>query len=141
MRAELRAYFPSSRQSAVEARRLLITFVARYAFTVAELSEIECAIGEALANAAEHGHRERAAFNIRAFRDRDGLVIEVHDEGPGFALATIPERCPPDDSMRGFGIFIMRSFMDEISFSDHGRRVRLKKRFSLMPAERIAEHA
>jgi anti-sigma regulatory factor (Ser/Thr protein kinase) len=140
MRPELRAYFPSSRQSAAEARRLVISFVSRYAFTAQELAEIECAVGEALANAAEHGHRVAAAFDVRAYRDRDGVIVEVHDEGPGFSPGPMPETAPPEESCRGFGIFIMRSFMDEISFTDHGRRVRLKKRFSPVTMEPLAEN-
>jgi anti-sigma regulatory factor (Ser/Thr protein kinase) len=129
MSREYRARFSSSHVSAVEARRALLNYIETFRFSPQHVADIECAVGEALANAAEHGHRDGATFAVRAFVEGEELVIEIHDDGPGFSYSNDPAgSAPPSGSPRGFGIFIMRSLVDEIAYSDRGRRVRLKKR-------------
>jgi anti-sigma regulatory factor (Ser/Thr protein kinase) len=127
--ASFSARFPCSFRSAVEARRKLVGFVERFGFEPSVVADIECAIGEALANAAEHGFRDGTTFDVHARIVDDVLVIDVQDDGPGFPHATVSQaEEPPFGSPRGFGIFIMRRLMDEIAYSDRGRRVTLKKR-------------
>jgi anti-sigma regulatory factor (Ser/Thr protein kinase) len=135
---EFRARFPSSYKSVVEARRALVEFVDRYGFAPNVVSDIECAIGEALANAAEHGYRDGSTFDVLARSDGRSLIIEVQDDGPGFPHAASIDELPPPPtgSPRGFGIFIMRTMMDEIAYSDRGRRIVLKKR---LPAAAAGE--
>ncbi len=129
MNATFRARFPCSFRSAVEARRSLVAFVERYGYAPSDVADIECAIGEALANAAEHGFRDGTTFDVYARIDDGCLAIDVQDDGPGFPHAAVIEaEEPPCGSPRGFGIFIMRRLMDEVSYSDRGRRITLKKR-------------
>jgi len=129
MSATFRARFPCSFRSVVEARRSLVDFVARYGFEPHIIADIECAIGEALANAAEHGCSDGTTFDIHARIDRGCLVIEVQDDGPGFPhAAALAVDEPPVGTARGFGIYIMRTLMDEIAYTDSGRRLTLKKR-------------
>jgi anti-sigma regulatory factor (Ser/Thr protein kinase) len=129
MNATFRARFPCSFRSVVEARRSLVDFVARYGFEPHAIADIECAIGEALANAAEHGCSDGTTFDIHARIDRGCVVIEVQDDGPGFPhAAALAVDEPPVGTPRGFGIYIMRTLMDEIAYSDSGRRLTLKKR-------------
>ena len=103
--------------------------IASLGYAIAELSEIECAVGEALANAAEHGHHPGSAFDLRAYVDDEHVVFEVQDEGAGFSgsLEAVGN-LPPSGAARGFGIYIMREFMDAIEYEERGTRVRLKKR-------------
>jgi anti-sigma regulatory factor (Ser/Thr protein kinase) len=129
MNATFRARFPCSFRSVGDARRRLVSFVQRYGFAPQVVADIECAIGEALANAAEHGYRDGTTFDVHARIDGGNLVIDVQDDGPGFPhAAVLAVEEPPAGSPRGFGIFIMRSMMDEIAYSDRGRRLTLKKR-------------
>jgi len=129
MQGEYRERFPNTFESASRARREIVAYATAYGFGADELSDMEHAIGEALANAAEHGRRDGTGFEVHAYPDGDGLVIEVQDEGPGFPQwIASPDRRPSTDSPRGFGIFLMRNLMDEIEYSEHGTRVRLKKR-------------
>jgi CheY-like chemotaxis protein/anti-sigma regulatory factor (Ser/Thr protein kinase) len=53
--------------------------------------------------------------------------VEIRDEGAGFDPATLPDPTDPDYLERpcGRGILLMRSFMDEVRFSDGGRQVTL----------------
>jgi anti-sigma regulatory factor (Ser/Thr protein kinase) len=131
MRAEFRARFPCSYRSVVEARHGLLHYVRTFGFAESVVADIECAIGEALANAAEHGFRDGTTFDVLARSDGESLVIEVQDDGPGFphaSAASAPLQPPATGSPRGFGMFIMRSLMDEIAYTDRGRRITLKKR-------------
>jgi len=112
------------------ARRALISFVATCGFQSELLADVESAVGEALANAAEHGDGESMAdVDVWATFDGKRLVIEVDDHGIGFDCAAALQRTDPNSAGdRGFGIFIMRTLMDEVAYSDRGTRVQLVKR-------------
>ncbi len=56
------------------------------------------------------------------------LVIEVQDDGAGFASSSPRRRSPAHDAPRGFGIYLMRHLMDEVDFAESGTCVRLTKR-------------
>jgi len=127
MTGELRARFPNTPRAAAFARRSLIAHIAAYGYADGDLADIETAVGEALANAAEHGHRADSGFEVRVYVERDRIVIEVQDEGGGFPAAPVAHQ-PPHDAPRGFGIYLMRHLMDEVEFDGRGTRVRLVKR-------------
>jgi serine/threonine-protein kinase RsbW len=127
MTGEFRARFPNTRRAAAFARRSLIAHIASFGYADGDLADIETAVGEALANAAEHGHRDESAFEVRVYVERDRVVIEVQDEGGGFRLKVNGPR-PVPDAPRGFGIFLMRHLMDEVEFDAPGTCVRLIKR-------------
>lgn len=138
MTGEFQARFPNTRQAAVLARRSTIAHIAAYGYAAGDLADIETAVGEALANAAEHGHRAESGFEVRVHVEHDCIVIEVQDEGGGFRSTPAP--CtPPSDAPRGFGIYLMRHLMDEVYFDEAGSCVRLTKR--LPPARQQDETA
>lgn len=127
MTGEFQARFPNTRRAAAFARRSLIAHIAAYGYPDGDLADIETAVGEALANAAEHGHRTESGFEVRVYVRRDRIVIEVQDEGRGFrSSASTPK--PPHDAPRGYGIYLMRHLMDEVDFDELGTCVRLTKR-------------
>jgi anti-sigma regulatory factor (Ser/Thr protein kinase) len=94
------------------------------------LRDVESAAGEALANAAEHGDREASSgFDVLATFDGMRLVIEIKDHGTGFDSTTALENAAPDAAgNRGFGIYLMRTLMDEVAYSDRGSCIHLVKR-------------
>jgi serine/threonine-protein kinase RsbW len=62
-----------------------------------------------------------------------GVAILVRDEGCGFDPATIADPLAPENLMKanGRGIFMMRTFMDEMTFERSeagGMQVRMVKR-------------
>jgi anti-sigma regulatory factor (Ser/Thr protein kinase) len=129
MQGEYRERYPNTLASASQARRALIGFAKAHGFFGDQLTDLESAIGEALANAAEHGYRDGSGFEVHAYRDGDGLIFEIKDEGAGFPQwSDTAARKPQTGSPRGFGIFLMHNLMDEIEYSERGTRVRLKKR-------------
>jgi anti-sigma regulatory factor (Ser/Thr protein kinase) len=130
MTGDFRARFPNTRRAAAFARRSLIAHIASFGYPASDLADIETAVGEALANAAEHGHQINSGFEVRVFVDRDHIVIEVQDEGSGF-LSDRSAPKPECDAPRGFGIYLMRHLMDEVDFDERGSCVRLTKRLPL----------
>jgi anti-sigma regulatory factor (Ser/Thr protein kinase) len=126
---EYRAYFPNTHEAAVKARHALLDFVRLAGFVGSALDDIESAVGEALANAAEHGHREASAFSVCAKVKARTLIVEVRDFGPGFHSSNAVDFLRPmSDAPRGFGIFIMRTLMDMVEYTEGGSCVRLTKK-------------
>lgn len=126
---QFRASYPCGYASVRSARRALIAFAAVCGFRANDLTDIESAAGEALSNAAEHGDRRAAAgFAVAATCDDAGLVIEIKDYGTGFDAGAAFARCPDPSAGRGFGIFLMKTLMDEVAYSESGTRIRLLKR-------------
>jgi serine/threonine-protein kinase RsbW len=82
--------------------------------------QISMAVREATVNAVLHGNKYDPAKKVRlAFEhgNRD-LVITISDEGVGLNEATIPDPLAPENLLKtsGRGIFLIRSFMDEVRF-------------------------
>ena len=87
------------------------------------ISAIDLAIRESVANAVKHGNKfdESKKVEIRLTRDISGFEITVRDFGPGFDLDEIPDPTNPENLLKasGRGILFMRSFMDEVEWSNH----------------------
>jgi serine/threonine-protein kinase RsbW len=82
--------------------------------------QISMAVREATVNAVLHGNKYDPAKKVRlAFEHGNkDLVITISDEGTGLNEATIPDPLAPENLMKtsGRGIFLIRSFMDEVRF-------------------------
>ena len=126
--AEFCAEFPSAVESVGKARRAVIGF-ARQWFSGEDLTDIESAVGEALANSAEHGFSNGTCIAVICRYDDRALSIEIADAGSGFDRWDATDHVQPlSNAPRGYGMFIMVQLMDEVEYSDHGRRLRLVKR-------------
>jgi serine/threonine-protein kinase RsbW len=123
--------------------RAIVTDLARkVGFPEDEVAKIEMAVDEACSNVVEHAYAPNKEWrwqrdpeirlNIRLEDSR--LVIEINDHGESFDFAsyqpkTIEDRVRAMNS-GGYGIFIMRQFMDEIQYSssaESGNTLRLVK--------------
>jgi len=82
---------------------------------------ISLAVREAATNAVVHGNGGDEKKLVRVqFGIQDGVLkICVHDQGGGFQPEEIADPRDPLNVARtsGRGIFLMRSFMDEVTFS------------------------
>ncbi len=107
----------------------------RCGFRDTPLADVENAAGEALANAAEHGDGTgNPGFDISATFDGNRLVIEIDDHGHGFDTAAVLARPVPDCfGYRGFGVYLMRTLMDEVAYDERGSRIQLVKRLDDRP--------
>jgi anti-sigma regulatory factor (Ser/Thr protein kinase) len=117
--------------SAAKARQAVSLFSTLHGFSGDELCDIETAVGEAVANAIEHGNRERGSFTVSCAFERGTLTIEICDSGAGFDVS--PRAPEPTErrtpSTRGYGISIMRSLMSRVAFKNGGSTVVLEKRY------------
>ncbi|HEX4020288.1 MAG TPA: ATP-binding protein [Acidobacteriaceae bacterium] len=82
--------------------------------------QISMAVREAAVNAVLHGNAYDAQKKITASFENTGksLVIRISDQGKGLDPATLPDPLAPENILSGSGrgIFLIRSFMDEVHF-------------------------
>ena len=114
---------PRTRPAASFARHLLLDWVSRWV-SHGTLADVEYAVGEALANSAEHGGG--SIVTLSCWRDAEKVVVEISDRGGGFEPTLRDANQPSKD--RGFGLHLMHALSDGVEFFDGGRRVRLHKR-------------
>jgi serine/threonine-protein kinase RsbW len=79
------------------------------------------AVREAVANAIKHGNKldiDKKVFATFDVRDQR-LEISVTDEGEGFDPEKVSDPLNPQNLMKtsGRGIFYMRTFMDDVSYT------------------------
>lgn len=98
-------------------------------------SAIDLAVRESVANAVKHGNKfdPEKDVEVKLRRSPDGVEIVVRDFGPGFDLEDIPDPTNPENLLKasGRGILFMRSFMDEVEWTNHddgGLVVKMTKR-------------
>jgi serine/threonine-protein kinase RsbW len=98
-----------------------------------EIDEIQVVLQEACTNAIRHAHKCDATKRLRVEMRRldDGLEILVKDRGAPFDIGG--HVASPPEALRegGYGIGIMRSWMDEVSVTreNGGNVLRLVRRY------------
>jgi anti-sigma regulatory factor (Ser/Thr protein kinase) len=67
---------------------------------------------------------------VEAGLDAEAARIVVRDEGPGFDPGCLPDptRPPCLEQASGRGLFLIRTYMDEVSFNANGTEITLVKR-------------
>jgi serine/threonine-protein kinase RsbW len=85
-----------------------------------ERFRITMAVREAAVNAVLHGNDYDPSKLIKASFENNGksLIFTISDQGKGVDPETLPDPLAPENLMRGTGrgIFLIRSFMDEVHF-------------------------
>ena len=84
---------------------------------------VAVAVRESVINAIKHGNGGDAHKPVHVdFTPLDaasprGIAIRVRDEGPGFDPESLPDPLAPENILKasGRGIFLIRSFMDEVA--------------------------
>jgi serine/threonine-protein kinase RsbW len=97
-------------------------------------SGIAMAVREGMINAVLHGNAYDPAKRVNLTFEQTGreLVVTIADEGRGFVPEEIPDPLAPENLLKesGRGIFLMRTFMDEVRFRklNSGTEITLIKR-------------
>ncbi|NNE42918.1 MAG: ATP-binding protein [Gemmatimonadetes bacterium] len=121
-----------------------------------DLLRLGAALTEALSNSLYHGNLEVSSdlratdaqqyFDLAQQRAREApyrnrrlvleaeagperIVLVVRDEGPGFDPTSLPDPTAPENllSNSGRGVFLMRNFVDIVSYNERGNEVTLVK--------------
>ncbi|HEX7829162.1 MAG TPA: ATP-binding protein [Thermoanaerobaculia bacterium] len=84
---------------------------------------IGMAVREAVANAIKHGNKLDVRKKVYATFELTGFDLEITiiDEGEGFDPARVSDPLNPQNLMKtsGRGIFYMKTFMDQVTYSFH----------------------
>lgn len=126
---------PSRIESVEEAATMADEFAKAQGFGDEILFAVDLAIRESVANAVKHGNKFDETKNVQLrFADvPEGFEITVRDFGTGFTVEDIPDPTNPENLLKtnGRGILFMRSFMDEVEWSnpeDGGLVVKMLKK-------------
>ena len=128
-----------------------------YLFGEHDILRIGTALYESMVNAIEHGnlelgsqHRELPSNEYRKLFEQRGLTspyrarhvyftskftrssatFVVRDQGRGFDPSTLPNPTDPENVGRvnGRGLFLIRTFMDEVQFNENGNEITMIRR-------------
>ena len=105
-----------------------------------ERFRITMAVREAAVNAVLHGNDYDPAKLITASFENNGksLIFTIADQGKGVDPESLPDPLAPENLLRGTGrgIFLIRSFMDEVHFRKLQPGTELTMIKHLTPAEK-----
>jgi serine/threonine-protein kinase RsbW len=135
MDSEIRLAIGSSLDNLELVQMVVQETLARLDLSTDATYEIGMAVREAVANAIQHGNKnrpEKRVFIDLGFNQGE-VVIRVADEGEGFDLERVRNPLADENLLRpnGRGILFMREFVDEIDYTsnrDGGTVVTLRKR-------------
>lgn len=100
----------------------------------AEALQIRLGLEEALSNVIAHG-RPEDGIELSVEAKPHGVELLIRERGVPFDAEALERRVAEggDDTRHGFGLLLMKSFMDEVSFQSlglQGKQTRLFKRFA-----------
>ena len=139
---QLRCSFPSNSVNEALARSIAASFTAQMNPTCEEVSDIKCAVSEAVTNAIVHGYRDSIGeiTMILKLEDDRTFTAEIRDKGCGIENVEEAMRplftTDPEHERSGMGFTIIENFMDSlrvVSAPGKGTRVIMKKKLSMLP--------
>ena len=111
-------FLDSTLASVDHAEEIAVGVAQRAGFEEDDLLKIGMAVRESVVNAVVHGNRYNANKKVRfsVVKDPQRFTVRVADEGEGFDYEDVPDPLAPENLMRssGRGIFLIRSFVDEL---------------------------
>jgi serine/threonine-protein kinase RsbW len=102
------------------------------AYTDRDIFAVRLTLEEAVSNALRHGNRgdTRKYVQVRYLVTDTEVLLEVEDQGVGFNPEEVPNPLLEEFQFRpsGRGLFLMRAYMDVVSYNTPGNCVTLGKR-------------
>src|SRR5436853_1814693 len=131
-----RLVLPSHIEAVADAAAAATDFVQSCGLGEETAFGVEMAVREAVTNAVVHGNQEDEAKTIEVIFNclEHELEIDVKDQGKGFDPTSVPNPTDAENILKtsGRGIFLMRSFVDDVQWSprpEGGMTVHLVKKF------------
>lgn len=123
---------PNNLAAAKRPEKMILDEVHRCGYCENTRFAIKLAMEEAITNAFRHGNKSDPTkhITVRFAISPEVIEIEIADEGEGFEPNAVPDPTLPEfiDRPHGRGIMLMRAYLDEVTYIDRGRRVRLVMR-------------
>ena len=129
---QMKLYLPSMSVNEGMARSAVASFVAQINPTLEEISDIKCAVSEAVTNSIVHGYKYESGIiyiGVKYYSDRT-VVIEIKDNGCG--IENVKQAMTPlfttdtSGERSGMGFAVMQTFMDKLDVRSHiGEGVRV----------------
>lgn len=139
LKNELRIELPALSINEGIARSIVSVFISQLDPTVEELSDLKCAVSEAVTNAIVHGYRNITGIVYITLKilDERTVRIEVRDRGHGIENVKQAKEplytTDPEGERSGMGFTVMESFTDKmtvVSRPGNGTKVTLIKTLS-----------
>ena len=129
--AKTKLVFPSRLDEVPAVQQAIVDAAQQAGFDEQALFAIRLALDEALTNAVRHGNGSDPAKQVAVefSADETQLVIQIQDQGPGFAPDELPDPTAEENLCRphGRGVMLMRAYMTDVQFNPQGNRVTLTK--------------
>lgn len=123
---------PSIRLAVRDVQKQIMDEIKRHKYGENSIHAIHLALEEGLINAIKHGNKDNAAktVHVEAKVTDKSTEIVIEDEGEGFARGEVPDPCCKENLLKpsGRGILLMEAYMDKVTYSRGGRRVRMVKK-------------
>ena len=124
MTAEKKEFsLPSRLETVEDATNKAVEFARQAGFDEGALYAIDMAMRESVANAVKHGNKfdESKPVKITFENLPKGLEITIRDFGSGFDVENIPDPTNPENLLKanGRGILFMKTFMEEVEWTNH----------------------
>ena len=129
---QMKLYLPSLSVNEGMARSAVASFVAQINPTLEEISDIKCAVSEAVTYSIVHGYKYESGIiyiGVKYYSDRT-VVIEIKDNGCG--IENVKQAMTPlfttdtSGERSGMGFAVMQTFMDKLDVRSHiGEGVRV----------------
>lgn len=139
---EVRLNFPALSSNEAFARAAAASFCAQLNPTYDELSDIKCAVSEAVTNAIVHGYRDALGEVQLLMKLTDDRVFRAEIKDRGCGIPDVEEAMrplfttDPENERSGMGFTIIENFMDSlrvVSSPGKGTRVIMTKKLSMLP--------
>jgi len=107
----------------------LLDRVSKLGLVEIEQSNLFVALDEAFVNAVRHGNRNDPDKLLRVTAELSATeaIFTVEDEGDGFDVHEIPDPTDLDNLFKsnGRGVLLIYNIMDEVEYSDRGKKLKM----------------
>jgi serine/threonine-protein kinase RsbW len=126
---------PSDDAAGHLAKEMILKAVAANGFNHQSAWAVNLALDEALTNAIKHGnhHDPKKSVHIEWTVTPRHIEIIIEDQGTGFDRHCVPDprRQENLEKCSGRGIFLIESYMNQVEWSNGGRRLRMVRKNDL----------
>lgn len=118
---------PSKRTQLPKVEKITNSIAKKMKLSEEQTDNLSIAVTEAVGNAIVHGNKEnpRKKVTLVFQLKKNEIDISVKDEGKGFEPQELSNPLDPENIMKesGRGIYILKSLMDEVHFTEGGTKI------------------